>query len=249
MKDRNYLIIAIGIFLALFLHAYLIGSALQRFQKEVRYISVKGFAEKEVKANLAVWNIKTKITTNNLQEGSAEIENGKNKLVQFLLQKGINRDEIIQMDLNVVDKVARDYGSNDIGAYRYIIENSLQVRSENVENVQKVSRMDDELLKTGVVISNDQAYMGKVQYLFTKLNDIKPAMLTEATKNAKKAALQFSNESDVTLDNLRKANQGLFTIIDRDEFSSAQGDGGGYQNLNDINKKVRVVVSVDYYIK
>lgn len=249
MKDKNYVLLALGIFLSLFIHAYFIGNSLQKFQKENRYISVKGFSEKEVMANLAVWNIKTRTTTNNLQEGSKEIELNKIKLIGFLKQKGIKASEIIQMDLKVDDKLARQYGGNDMGPFRYIIENSIQVRSNNVANIQKVSRMTDELLKVGVILSSEGGYMEPVKYMFTQLNAIKPQMLTEATQNAKKAAIQFTNESDVDIDKLRKASQGLFTIIDRDESATSQGEGGYYQNLNDVYKKVRVVVSVDYYIK
>lgn len=249
MKEKNTLIIALAIILSLSIHAFFIGGSLQKFQKENRYISVKGFSEKEVKADLAVWTIKIRTTTNDLNQGSKELQINKSKLIAFLKQRGIKQTEIIQLDLTVDDKLAREYANNDIGTFRYILENSLQIRSQNVENIEKVSRMTDELLKIGVVISASQGYMTPVKYMYTKLNDIKPQMLTEATRNAKKAAIQFTTESDVTLDNLRKANQGLFTIIDRDESATGQNDGGYYQNLNDVYKKVRVVVSVDYYIK
>jgi hypothetical protein len=250
MKNNIKIVYAIAIVIGLGLNGIFIGRAIQRFKKEDRYISVKGFSEREVKANLAVWTIKTRVTTNDISEGSRKIEADKQKIIEFLMQKGIKQSEIFQQDLKVVDKMAREYGNSDIGNFRYIIENAMQVRSENVDTIQNVKRMTDELLKVGVVISNIDDYRPAVQYLFTKLNEIKPAMLQEATQNARKAALEFTRESNVTLGSLKKANQGLFTIVDRDDSVSAQTGEGGYgANVNDIYKKVRVVVNIEYSVE
>ena len=248
--NSNRILIAIAIVIGLGLNGFFIGRAIQRFKKEDRFISVKGFSEREVKANLAVWTIKTRITTNDISEGSRQIENDKQKITEFLIQKGIGANEIFQQDLKVVDKMAREYGDDNIGSFRYIIENAMQVRSENVDNIQQVKRMTDELLKMGVVISNVNEYTPSVQYLFTKLNDIKPEMVSEATQNARKAALEFTRESKVSLGEMKKASQGLFTIVDRDDFVSGQTGEGGYGgNTNDIYKKVRVVVNVEYSVE
>lgn len=248
--NNNKILIAFAIVIGLGLNGFFIGRAIQRFKKEDRYISVKGFSEREVKANLAVWTIKTRITTNDVTEGSRQMETDKKKIVEFLVQKGIGANEIFQQNLKVVDKMAREYGDNNIGVFRYIVENSIQVRSENVDIVQQVNRMTDELLKMGVVISNVNEYTPSVQYLFTKLNDIKPEMVSEATQNARKAALEFTRESKVSLGEMKKASQGLFSIVDRDDFISGQTGEGGYgANTNDIFKKVRVVVNIEYSVE
>lgn len=247
--NNNKILIAAAIMIGLALNGIFIGRAVQRFKKEDRSISVKGFSEREVKANLAVWTIKTRITTNDIATGSREVENDKNKITGFLIQKGIKETEIFQQDLKVVDKMAREYGDNNIGEFRYIIENSIQVRSSNVDTVQAVKRMTDELLKMGVVISNVNEYMPSVQYLFTGLNTIKPEMLSEATQNARKAALEFTRESNVSLGDLKKASQGLFTIVDRDDFAAGQTGEGYGNNVNDIYKKVRVVVNIEFSVE
>jgi uncharacterized protein len=252
MTDKNkFIIIVLAVVAGLSIHGYFVGRALQRFRKEDRSISVKGFSEREVKANFAVWTIKTRITTNNVIEGSREIEANKNKIIDFLLSNGIKKEEVSQQDLSVNDKLAREYTDSDIGAYRYIIENSIQVRTANVDTIQHVSRMTDMLLKAGVVVSTTNDYNPSVQYLFTGLNDIKPAMLSEATQNARKAADEFTRESSVKLGALKKASQGLFTIIDRDVSNSSQTGEGGYYgaNVSDIYKKVRVVVNIEYSVE
>ncbi|HBL74722.1 MAG: hypothetical protein A2W90_24130 [Bacteroidetes bacterium GWF2_42_66] len=248
MKTKSTLIIVAGLIAAFALNALITGRAIQRFKKEDRAISVKGFSEREVKSDLALWTIQCRVANNNLMEGSQLIEDAKNKVVDFLINNNIKPDEIIQKDLVVNDKMAQEYGNFDSNNnLRYIIDKVIQVRSNNVDNIQKVSRMTDELLKVGVILNNQ--YGGAVRYYFTKLNEVKPAMLTEATKNAYNAAIQFTSESQVKLGKLKRASQGLFSIVDRDESLSGQGDGFYMPNTMDIYKKVRVVVSVEYSVE
>ena len=247
--EKKYIVIAIAIILAFIIHGSFIGRAITRFKKEDRSISVKGFSEKEVKSNMAVWTIKIRITTNDLGQGSNEIEDLKNKVIQFLLKNQITNDELVQKELNVNDKMAQDYGNDQVFKYRYIIENVMQVRSTNVDNIQKISRMTDELLKAGVVVSSNQEYNPSVKYMYTKLNEIKTAMLSEAALNAKGAALEFAKNNEVSLGKLKRANQGLFTISDRDDAMVSQSDANGYEmNVNDVFKRVRVVINVEYSI-
>ena len=247
MKSINLIILSIAIIIGVTFAAVVLGRALQRFRTEDRYISVKGFSEREVKSDLVVWTIKTRIANDNLSEGSKAIEDAKNKVVDFLLRNNIKKDEIIQKDLIVNDKKAQEYGGQMGESYRFIIDKIIQVRSADVDNIQKVSRMTDELLQAGVVISNRNEYEGSVKFFFTRLNEIKPDMLSESTRNAKEAAIQFTKESNTKLGDLRKATQGLFTIIDRDNFLSGQTNYG--MSGSDLYKKVRVVVNVDYAIK
>jgi hypothetical protein len=250
MSTKKVLILALALLVGLVAGAYILGRSLERFRQADRFISVKGFSEREVKADLAVWSIKTSIGSNDLLQGSREIEAAKNKVVAFLNQNGVKNEEIIQKSLRVTDKRAREYGGSDANqGFRYIIEKTIQVRSQNVDNVLKVSRMTDELLRAGVALSASDYSEGGLSFLFTGLNDIKPEMLAEATRSARQAAEQFTNESQTKLGNLRKASQGLFTIIDRDESLGAS-EGGYYSSSgSDVYKKVRVVVTVEYSVK
>jgi len=174
------------------------------------------------------------------------IEHDQKKIVDFLISKGIGKDEIINREIRVNDKLANEYGGYDNVNFRYVIVKVLQVRSSNVDKVQEVSRLTDELVQAGVVISQND-YSNNLQYYFTKLNEIKPTMLTEATQNAQAAAATFAAESKVKLGKLKKANQGLFTIVDRAQSLSG---GDAYVGGNaDIMKRIRVVISVEYSIK
>jgi uncharacterized protein len=247
MKTKNLWIIAIALVISFGLNALLLGRSLQRFKIDDRSVSVKGFSEREVKSDLAVWSIQTRIVSDNLNEGSEMIEEAKNKVITFLKQNQVPGEEIITEGISVIDKRANQYdGYQQVNTPRYLITQTIQVRSINVDLVQQVSRMTGELLQAGVVITNNE-YNSPLQYYFTKLNDIKPEMISEATQKAREAALKFASENDSKLGRLKKANQGLFTIVDR-TASLSGGEGGYASGTQDIYKKVRVVISAEYSI-
>ncbi len=252
MERKNIFLVSLSIVAGLIICGYLLGRSLQRFKKEDRYISVKGFSEREVKADLVIWSIKLRVASNDLQEGSKSINASKIKVTTFLTKNGINQNEIIQRDLAVNDRQANEYEpASNVNNFRYTIEETIEVRSNNVDVVQKVSRMTSELLNAGVALSTKNDWTGSgIKFIFTKLNEIKPGMITDAIKNAQSAAEQFTRESHTSLGTIRKASQGLFSIQDRDEFASGQVDGQYYsQGNSDLFKKIKVVISVDYSIE
>ncbi len=246
---RNGLVVSIVIAIGIVVGALVLGNSMERFRTNDRYISVKGFSEREVKSDFVIWSLKLRMAVNNLQEGSASMDVARTKVMQFLTRNGINANEITQQDLTVTDKQARDYGGNEQQSnLRYIIEEVVMVRSTNVDLVQKVSRMTNELLGAGVILSGDEYRGNNIRFLYTKLNEVKPTMLSEAIMNARQAAEQFTKDSKTKLGKLRKASQGYFTIVDREESLSQQSEGGYMNSSADVFKKIRVVISADYSI-
>jgi uncharacterized protein len=243
------LFFSIALIIAIAIGALLLGRSLERFNREDRSISVKGFAEREVKSDLAVWALKVSVPSESLSQGSNEIENARTKIITFLTRNGITNEEISQKEMQVSDRNANEYNPNTAGP-RFILTKTILVRSADVDNVLKVSQMTDELVRAGVVMSSQTDWQNSgVSFVFTGLNDIKPDMLAEATRNAKKAAEEFCKESGTELGKLKRATQGFFTIVDRDDVNSSQGDGGYSTGRKDVFKKVRVVVSVEYSIE
>jgi hypothetical protein len=251
MERKGSAFIALSILFGITIGAYILGKSFERFKTDDRFISVKGFSEREVKADFAIWPLQMRMAVNDLGEGSRMMETSRDKVMQFLTKNGISSGEIILQDLTVSDKQARDYEQNSASQLRYIIQEVIEVRSSNVDLVQKVSRMTNELLNAGVVLSAGDDYRrNSLKFIFTKLNEVKPAMLSEAIQNATKAAGQFTTESKTKLGSLRKASQGYFTIVDREQDLTQQGEDGYYQGgSSDLYKKIRVVISVDYSVE
>jgi hypothetical protein len=119
--------------------------------------------------------------------------------------------------------------------FRYNITSVVTVMSDNVDLVRELMSEQGELLKQGIAVSG-QDYQYQVQFLFTNLNDIKPSMIEEATKNARAAADKFAKDSESKLGKIQSANQGQFTVTDRDANTP-------------YVKNVRVVSTINYYLK
>lgn len=232
MKDRiiESLILSIGLIVL----GYFVKQGIESFHTLNRVVSVKGLAEMEVEADRVIWPIVYKDVGNDLNSLYDDYNIKNNKVILFLRNNGIDLDEISTSAPKVIDLEAERYSSNT-SPYRYNLTSVITVSSNKVDLVRKILSQQGELLKQGVaVIGSDYEY--NIQYSFTKLNDIKPQMIESATKNAREAALKFAEDSNSKLGKIKTANQGQFSIYDRDD------------NTPHI-KNVRIVSTVEYYLK
>ncbi len=251
-ENSSNLFLAAGICLGMIVGSLVLGKSIQEIRKGERYVTVKGVSERDVRADLAVWPIKIGVVSNNLGEASQTLESTRNKVVRFLTEKGFTTDEISNEDLRVSDRQASNYSQTNMkDMMRYVLNATILLRSQKIDKVIAVSKMTDELVKAGVVLSAKNDWQGTgPRYIFSQLNEIKPSMMAEATKNARTAATQFAMDSGSRVGSIRRASQGLFSITNRDQPSSGQIDGGegDYPGISDPNKRVRVVVTVDYFL-
>jgi len=206
---------------------------------DMRTVTVKGLAEKNVEADLAVWNIRFQAADNILTSAKKDIENQEKVIKDFLKKAGFSDNEIIVQGLSMQDAYADSYRDRNTISARYTLSQTLTVRSEQVNLVSQSYPQIGELVSQGVKFNS---YGNGVSYLFTGLNSIKPAMLKEATKNARQAADEFAVNSKSKVGKIRSANQGVFSIMPREDIPDQS-------EREQINKKVRVVSTVEYYLE
>lgn len=218
---------------------FLIGSGIRSFRSADRSVSVKGIAEKEVKADLALWPLRMTATSNSLQEAQARIAKDAITVRRFFESGGIPEAAIVIQGVEATDLLTQTYRQG-APASRYIVGQTLMVRTGDVDRVAALSQRVGEIVAAGVVMPAEGAPQGPF-YLFTKLNEIKPAMIAEATKNARAAAQQFAADSGSSLGPIRQASQGLFQILPRDAAP-------GQMEEKQVLKTVRVVSTVDYLL-
>lgn len=199
-------------------------------------MTVKGVAERDVRADLALWPLRFVATSNQLEAAQAKIVKDTAAVRAFLAQGGLAADAVQVYQLEVTDLLAQAYRSGPVDS-RFIVAQTVMVRTDDVDRVAALATRIGDLVDAGVVLSGERE-QGPF-YLFTKLNDVKPAMIAEATRNAREAALQFATDSGSKLHGIRQANQGLFQILPRDAAP-------GQLEERQINKTVRVVTTVDY---
>ena len=204
------------------------------FANKDRNVTVKGLAEKEVEADKVTWPIPTKELGNDLPELYQRINTTTAKVKAFLKQHGIKDDEINVNATVVIDLNADQYSNNNRG-FRYNITSTITVTSQNVKLVRSIMAKQGELLKQGVAVL-DGGYENRITYEYVGFKKMKPQMMQEAIKNAEATAQEFATNSNSKLNKITKADQGQFSIDDRDANTP-------------YIKKVRVVTTITYSLK
>ncbi|MFK7732762.1 MAG: SIMPL domain-containing protein [Pseudomonadales bacterium] len=227
------LILGLCLLTGLAILGFLLGKAALDYKQLDRSVTVKGLAERELNADIVIWPIQFTLANNDLQQLYESIERDSAKIRTFLAANGVSPEEISQAAPAITDKSANMYGGDSGAQFRYTAQQIVTVYSENISAVRKTMSLMPELGKQGIVLTG--GYESQPEYLFTRLNEIKPEMIEEATRKAREVAAKFAADSASTLGKIRQARQGQFSISPRD------------QNNPHI-KKVRVVSTVEYYL-
>ena len=233
-STQSSLITGISLFLGLAVLGFLLGDAAIRFKSFERTVVVKGLSEREVPADIVIWPITFQDANNNLSGLFESIQKKTSTVTGFLAEKGITPDEITVAPPSVLDRYAQSYGNRADIINRYTANATVTVYSKNVETVRKAMSSLIDLGKKGVAVYGED-YRNQPQFLFNGLNDLKPAMIEEATKNARAVAEKFAADSDSELGKIKSALQGQFSISDRDATTP-------------YIKNIRVVSTVEYYL-
>jgi hypothetical protein len=220
---------------------FLAGDALIKSRLGYRVVTVKGLSEREAKSNLGFWPIRFVTTGATLEDARGKLETSEKSVKSFLNSKGFTDQDMQVQNIQVEDRAA---GYNQQGTpedARFVLTEDLLVKSTEVDKLADASKMVGDLLKSGVVFSAD-AYNAGPSFIFTKVNDLKGEMITEATKRAKEAADKFALESGAAVGAIQDANQGIIEITPAIEIPNDRPE-------KQIMKKVRVVTTITYFLK
>lgn len=223
-------ILALGIVIA---GAFLKGG-IDNIVDRDRKVTVKGLAEREVKADKVTWPIVSKELGDNLPELYDRIASKQRTIKAFLIQNGISEKEISINAPKVLDLNAEQYSEQN-RRFRYNVTLVITVTSKSVDKVRGIIAKQGELLRQGVAIVADE-YQNPVVYEYESFQKMNPKMMTEAIENARVTADQFAKNSHSTISKILTAGQGQFSIEDRDANTP-------------YIKRVRVVTTVTYALK
>ena len=232
INGAGKLITGLAIMTGLIVMGMFIMKGLRSIADRDQYVTVKGLAEREVLADKVVWPLPFKCVSNDMQELYNEIEKNNNIVVGFLKDGGITEDEINISAPAVTDRLAQSYVPDNI-KFRYQAEAVITVTSSQVEKVIDLMKKQVNLMKQGVIISNEYNY--NISFEYTSLNDIKPEMVEEATRNARAVAQKFAEDSGSNLGKIRQATQGQFSISSDETTPQI--------------KNIRVVTTVKYALE
>lgn len=227
---KNYIFLSFAIIISAVILGY---SAILATQPKPSVL-VRGLAQREVDANLAIWRMSYSLGSNELSTLQSEI-NTKNAIItEFLLAHGLDSDDFSTLPASITDTSLDMYSDKSRISYTYLATATTLVRTSKIKELQAAFKDSQALISSGIAIKQD--YENKINYEFTALNEIKPAMIEEATKNAREAAAKFAKDSNNEVGKIKNATQGLFSI---------ENASGGLED----KKTVRVVTQVEYYLK
>jgi hypothetical protein len=212
---------------------WFVGGGIRYFKNAERYVSVKGLAEREVPANLAIWPIVFSVSGNDLSELQARLEADARKVGDYLAAQAFAADQYALSAPRVTDNAPQGGTEERAPRERYLVEATMILRTPDVAAARRAMERSGALVKDGVRLLRSWEY--NTQYFFTDLDRIKPEMIAEATADARRAAEKFAQDSGARVGGIRRAQQGYFSIEDRDPFSPE-------------SKKIRVVTSIDYFL-
>lgn len=233
-NKNNYIFLGICLIIGLSTLGYLLGDAAIKVKEFERKVTVKGLSEREYKADIVIWPIQFSTASNSLEEIYKSIDESTAKIKSFLIKSGIDASEISYATPAITDKSAQQYGNQTKAEFRYTASQSVTVYSKNIDIVRKVMGNISNLGKQGIVFTR-AGYNAQTEYIFTRLNEVKPEMIEEATRKAREVAQKFASDSKSTLGKIKSASQGQFSISSRDKN-------------NPHIKKIRVVSTVAYYL-
>lgn len=225
----------LGLFLAagMTLAAGLLGDAAEGLLASRRVVTVNGFAEREVAADLAVWPIAHSVSGDTLAEVQEQIADSGALIRDFLDQQGFDAHEISDSVPRIIDYQTQLPGLPNPPPERYTAESTVTLRTRNIDSMKAAMQAASRLVGRGIALT--RSYEATPRFMFTGLDALKPQMIAEATVDARRAAQQFAQDSQSRVGAIRTARQGYFSISDLDAFSPER-------------KTVRVVTTVEYFL-
>ncbi len=233
MKTNNVpasLILGISFILGMFF----LGNKFIEARKNNRFVSVKGLAEQNVTADQGSWVIGATATSNDLDALKRTVNQQVAAIQSWLREKGFDPSEIKVEEMSLLENIYGNVTS------RYTGNLQVSLSTKNVDLLDKTSGEVNELVEKGVSLSGDR-WLSRPRFYFTQINDIKPALLAEATKAALISANEFADNSGETVGGIKQARQGIISLIPANRVSESE------EFYKD--KIARVVTSIDYFIE
>ncbi len=230
--------VALGIAIA----AWIMAGSLIEMRRAERVVTVKGLAEREVTADVASWSLPFRGVGDTSKAALAEADRSLNAVRDFAIAGGVDAADVANEPyaLRIERRVLNEVGGQ-VERVRYVVATAVRIRTTNVDAVVELTAKTQELLDAGVLLgAADYSEAAKPQFFYTRLNDIKPGLIEEATKAARASAAQFAKDSGATVGDIASANQGVIQILARD---------GQYEERFEREKVVRVVSTVRYYLE
>jgi hypothetical protein len=235
--NRTFILIAAAILaVGVIVGGYLLGDGMRRARMADRSVTMRGLAERDVTADLATWTIAFSEGGSDLVPVQAAVDEKGRAIRAYFRRFGFTDQELADTGIGVSQFYDKDRGQNVV-----TIKQTIQLKTRKVMQARQAFSRQADLIRGGVALEEGSGMV----YSFTKLNQIKPPMIADATRNARQAAEQFARDSGTGVGGIKQATQGYFSIGARD--GDVDGEGGSSASDSPL-QKVRVVTTIEFYL-
>ncbi len=204
-------------------------------------ITVTGSARKRIKSDLIVWRASVSYQSAQLSEAYGSLKDRVPRVRAYLVSKGVAENEIVVSSISTKTLQAKDEnGEETSGINGYVLTQTLEVRSHDVDKIAAISREVTELIDQGILLESQAP-----EYVYTKLGELKIEMLAEAAKDAKVRAQQIASSTGSSVGSVRSARMGVMQITAAD---SNEVSDYGVNDTSSLEKDITAVVNVSFAV-
>jgi uncharacterized protein len=247
-KGISRAVILLGLLLALGMSsaAFILGNQTRGIGSGRQSITVKGLAEKPVKADYAEWNIGVQAHGQTFADALAKLRKERPLLLEFLARQGFEKESIAEMTESVTPNMVEEELPNNRSRTvqkGFNASQSFVVTTKDLARAAAAAKAALQLEAEGSPV-----FYSAPTYLVSDLEEIKMSLIGAATQNAQKRAEEFAKNGNAKVGSMRSASQGAFYILAPGRQQEATEYGGTYDKTT-VDKIARVVVTIEYNIE
>ncbi len=200
-------------------------------------IQVTGSAKRRIRSDLIIWSATASARAPAMKDAYRELAGSVAKVTAYLEKKGVPKNEITVHSIATTPLHPRDQKGNELEdtISGYTMEQAVEVRSNDVDKILKISHEVTELIESGVTLVSAQP-----EFHYTKLADLKIAMLADAARDSRVRAEQMAQSTGSKIGKLRTAHMGVIQINPAD---SSETSGEGNNDTTSLEKDIISVVT------
>jgi len=243
LRNSQIIILGICIAAATIISSLILSKGLLKITKFVReQITVTGSAQKNIKSDYIVWRGTFSIAQVDLKAAYKELSENLEKVRKYLIGKGAGENEIVVSQISTSRVYKKNEKGNDTNEIQwYVLSQTVEVRSKDVDKVDRISRESTDLINENIEFESQAP-----EYFYTKLDELKIQMLSEATENAKARAENMVKATGNKIGSIRSARMGVFQIT---PVTSTEVSDWGVNDTSSLEKKVTAVVTASFAIE
>jgi uncharacterized protein len=243
LRNTQVVILGLCIAAATIVASVILSRAFLAYQQATNeVISVKGSAVRQITSDYVVWRAGFSVRDPDLAKGYKRLTADLDRVVRYLHAKGVKDEELVVPQTVAEQLYKKDEHGNDTTEFTdNRLAQTVEIRSQDVAKVTRISREITELIDQGVQLNS-----AAPEYLYRQLDELKLEMLAQATENAKERAAKMAQAAGNRIGPIRSARMGVFQITPP---TSTEISDYGMNDTSSLEKKVTTVVSATFGIQ